>query len=433
MDLPTEIWEEIILQCSPSDWIQVVRVSSKFRDISTPLIYEYIKIEDNLVKITKCFKSLVKNPIAADSVKILWLEWSSPSQTSSCPLQAFFQLHLDALSALHNLQILDYLPPPPYSQAADAILTRCTFPHLLEVTLCPSSIHANMSFIRRHSQTLWSISVMPWNIIEKGEDSITLDAEFPALEVISLPTKTTIPFLRTTSIPLLAGISLVDVEMSTIDEITSAIKESCERSGMKDLVFEMMLRTPILRPRIFQMISSQLSNLVALSIECTSVLLHGRNRVIDVEAFARGLSMLSRIEQFSWFQRSRRKYLPYDDEVHRDVIRMASRCPSLRLCMIPYGQQWKRIVNDIWVPKDSTLEAAQWLFDRLRSPNGYPELILHMETYSGSNPEVNKAISVFSAEEGDHRAVPILRVGKELGFWNLTAFESEIVADGSVY
>ncbi|EEB87971.1 hypothetical protein MPER_14457, partial [Moniliophthora perniciosa FA553] len=120
---------------------------------------------------------------------------------------------------------------------------------------------------------------MPWNIIEEDEDRVPSDAEFPALEVINLPINTTISFICSTSIPLLAGISLIGVEMSAVDEVISALKESCERSGMQDLVVEMALKTPILRPRVFQMISGQLSNLVALSIECTGFFLHIRARV----------------------------------------------------------------------------------------------------------------------------------------------------------
>ncbi|KAI3603696.1 hypothetical protein WG66_006688 [Moniliophthora roreri] len=85
MNLPLEVWEDIVDQCSRSDMVKLARVSSTFRKMATQILYQLLWLHINERKTIRCLKTLCSNALAAQSVKALYLGYGFQTSSPGVP------------------------------------------------------------------------------------------------------------------------------------------------------------------------------------------------------------------------------------------------------------------------------------------------------------------------------------------------------------
>ncbi|EEB91627.1 hypothetical protein MPER_09987 [Moniliophthora perniciosa FA553] len=260
--------------------------------------------------------------------------------------------------------------------------------------------------------------------------------DLPVLEHITLPAEALPSFLSKSNLPSLNSISLWRGIIMDNDLEVIRLFLAGPRSGTQIEEFQLRLCVPSLDIEVIDMIFNKLPRLASLEIHDPDPDLNLNPIEETIQHVIPKLTRFTQLRRFklSWrweehiiWEAPNREQI-FLDLLHTYIVDIGSRCPALQVCAIAVS--WKRIVHGLWVPDNVPLrvQAAQWVFDKIRSESGYPGLIEHLETYSGSNLRVGKALFEYQTIQDDYkRIVPLMKVGEELGLWAFSpGFEAEI-------
>ncbi|ESK87296.1 hypothetical protein Moror_5761 [Moniliophthora roreri MCA 2997] len=293
MNLPLEVWEDVIDQCSRSDMVKLTRVSSTFRKMATRILYQLVWLHINERKTIRCLKTLCSNALAAQSVKALYLV----DMGFKPHLRAFLSLVIRAFSALPNLKALQYtccglrtqvngsIAPPAIAQ----IVLHCTFPgSSLESISVPGFV--GPALLKRHQSTLREIGITSEVFTHLDTQIFGNEYNFPVLKSVSLSNKDLLSFLSKSRLPSLSSIGLPQVvSAEDLDRIKSVFSDS--RSGTRLLFWMVSLDI-----RVFDMIADKLPHLTSLTIGCSS----WDNNLKTIRPIAPKLSRLQGLQDFTW-------------------------------------------------------------------------------------------------------------------------------------
>ncbi|KAI3612435.1 hypothetical protein WG66_010040 [Moniliophthora roreri] len=436
-DLPAELNERILCLVPYKNLSGVCRVSRKYRAVGTRVLYRHLPLYMAADAIM-CFKTLLRNKAAAESVRDLSLLRLQEYDGASRFLSAFFILLHKVLPRLSNLRDFTIHLGSPGSSASthhfDFILEKCTFPWLEDFRFFGPTTHHTQSFLDRHRSSIYRIMLVPIEPISPTPESQIIHdrtLSFPKLEML-FTSASFAKHILTVPLPAIENVLIswmTDFDLGFRDLLQAFSKAQRDKPFTGKLTIE----RPGWNIDVIEAISTQLPHVTVLCVECWLLSLDEEAPTDMLSAIENCFSRFKDLTHLEWYfgGSGNQRSCNWDDE-YEVVSAIGGACPTLRKCQLPFSDRWLRVIDEVWRPLGCPLNlddpdneipdpGLTWFFDVLQDKT-YPalkKLLSHMRILAQSNPKILDLLDRFEGDDEPDAdcAADLLMAGVVLDIW----------------